>query len=132
MKCRVFVVEDHPLMRRSFIETIQRESDLTVCGEAGDVPEALAAIASLGPDLVLTDLRLKSSTGLDLIKTLQRISPALPVVATTLFDVRQAEREARAAGAAAFLAKQEGPERLITLIRSIFHPPIQEPGSAGS
>ena len=47
MKIKVFVIEDHPLMRRSLVETIQRETDLTVCGQAEDAKEALAAIMSL-------------------------------------------------------------------------------------
>ncbi len=117
IKNRVFVIEDHPLMRRSIVEAIEREADLTVCGQAEDAKEAFAAIVSLRPDIVLTDLQLKSSNGLDLIKDLRAHAPALPVIATTMFDVRRAERLARAAGAAAFVAKQDGPGRLIEVVR---------------
>ena len=95
-KRRIFVVEDHPLMRRSIVEAILREPDLTVCGQAEDVPEVLTVV-SLQPDVVLTDLQLKSSSGLDLIKALRERLPALPIVATTMFDVRRNERLARAA-----------------------------------
>lgn len=116
MKRRVFVIEDHPLMRRSIVEALERESDLTVCGEAADVQEAIAAIESLQPDLVLTDIQLKSSSGLDLIKALHAQTPALPIVATTMFDVRRTERLARAAGASGFASKQDGPEKLIAII----------------
>ncbi len=75
-------------MRQSIIGALERETDLTVCGEAADVQEAIAAIAALHPDLVLTDIQLKSSSGLDLIKALHAQTPALPIVATTMFDVR--------------------------------------------
>ena len=119
MKNRVFVIEDHPLMRRSIVEAIERETDLTVCGQAEDVQEALAAIESLRPDIVLTDLQLKSSSGLELIKSLREHAPALPIIATTMFDVRRNERLARAAGASGFVAKQDGPEKLVAAVHDV-------------
>lgn len=114
---RVFVVEDHPLMRRSLVEAIEREPDLTVCGQAEDAQEAFAAVVSMRPDLVLTDIQLKSSSGLDFIKAIRTHAPALPIVATTMFDVRRTERLARSAGASSFVAKQDGPGRLIEVVR---------------
>ena len=116
---RVLVVDDHPLMRRSLVEALEREPDFIVCGQAGDVPEGLAAVASLLPDVVLTDLQLKTSSGLDPIRQMQTNMPGLPVVATTMFDVHRNERLARAAGAAAFSAKQDGPEKLIATLRQV-------------
>ena len=118
LKHRVFVVEDHALMRRSIVEAIEREADLTVCGQADDVPE-VPAIVSFQPDLVLTDIQLKSSSGLDLVKALRTRMPALPIVATTMFDARRTERLARAAGATDFISKEEGPDRLIAVIRRV-------------
>lgn len=103
-------------MRQSIVGALERETDLTVCGEAEDAREAIEAIASLHPDLVLTDIQLKSSSGLDLIKSLHAQTPALPIVATTMFDVRRTERLARAAGASGFASKQDGPEKLIAII----------------
>ncbi len=119
MKNRVFVIEDHPLMRRSIVEAIEREADLAVCGQAEDAQEAFDAIVSSRPDVVLTDIQLKSSSGLDLIKALHARSPALPVVATTMFDVRRSERLARAAGAVGFVSKQDGPEKLIATVHEV-------------
>lgn len=107
------------LMRRSIIEAIEREPDLAVCGQAEDAQEALAAILSLQPDLVLADIQLKSSSGLDLIKALRAQSPGIPVVATTMFNVNQNKRLARAAGAAGFVSKQDGPDRLLATIREV-------------
>jgi DNA-binding NarL/FixJ family response regulator len=116
LKRRVFVIEDHPLMRRSIVEAIERESDLSVCGQAEDAQEAFPAIMSALPDIVLTDIQLKSSSGLDLIKSLRAQSPTLPIIATTMFDVRRTERLARAAGASSFVAKQDGPEKLVATV----------------
>lgn len=118
-KSKVFVVEDHPLMRRSLVEAIERDADLTVCGQAESAQEALAAIASLQPDIVLTDLQLKSSSGLDLIKALRMQAHGLPIIATTMFDVRRNERLARAAGASAFFAKQDGPDKLVAAVHDL-------------
>ncbi len=116
MKHRIFVVEDYALMRRSIVAALERELDLTVCGEAQDSPEALSAILASSPDLVLTDIQLKSSNGLDLIKALRAQSPALPIIATTMFDVRCTERLARLAGASGFVSKHDGPEKLIAVV----------------
>lgn len=108
-------------MRRSLVEAIEREPDLTVCGQAEtapDVPDVLSA----RPDAVLTDIQLKSSSGLDLIKALRDRLPDLPIVATTMFDVRRNERLAQAAGASGFISKQEGPDRLVAMIRAVLKP----------
>lgn len=119
LKRQIFVVEDHMLMRRSIVEAIEREPDLTVCGQAEDAQEALAAIALLKPDVVLTDIQLKSSSGLDLINALCAQSLAIPVIATTMFNVNQNRRLARAAGAAGFVSKQDGPDRMVATIREV-------------
>lgn len=119
LKRRVFVIEDHALMRRSIVEAIERESDLSVCGQAEDAQEAFPAIMSALPDVVLTDIQLKSSSGLDLIKSLRAQSLTLPIIATTMFDVRRTERLARAAGASGFASKQDGPEKLIATVLEV-------------
>lgn len=116
-KSRVYVIEDHPLMRRSLVDAIDRETDLMVCGEAENAEEAFVAVMSVRPDIVLTDIQLKSSSGLEFIKAIRAHAPELPVVATTMFDVQRTERLARAAGASAFVAKQDGPGKLIEVVR---------------
>jgi DNA-binding NarL/FixJ family response regulator len=126
-KHRVFVIDDHGLMRRSIVDALEREPDLAVCGQAEDAPEGLAAIATLRPDLVLTDLQLKSTSGLDLIRQLHAQSPALPVVASTMFNLRRSQRLAFAAGAAGFTSKQEGPEKLIATVRKVLNTIQRQP-----
>lgn len=119
MKMSVFVVEDHPAVRQGIVEIINREADLTACGEAEDAQPALTAIEATMPHLVLVDIQLKSSSGLDLIRALHERFPALPVVAMTMFDPVRYEKQARAAGATAFLVKQEGVEKMLGIIRSV-------------
>ena len=117
VKKKVFVVEDQAAVREGIVESLNRETDLRVCGEADDLQPALTAIQAAQPDLVLTDLQLKSSLGLDLIRELRRLYPTLPVVAMTMFDPIGYEKQARASGATGFAVKQEGAGKLIEVIR---------------
>jgi DNA-binding NarL/FixJ family response regulator len=119
MKLKVFIVEDHPAVRHGIVETINREDNLCVCGEADDAQPALAAIASAPPDMVLVDIQLKSSNGLELIRALHERFTSLPVIAMTMFDPVRYEREARAAGATAFIVKQEGADKMLEIIRNV-------------
>jgi DNA-binding NarL/FixJ family response regulator len=119
MKMNVFIVEDHPAIRQGIVETINREADLSVCGEADDVQPALTAIEAAPPQLVLVDIQLKSSSGLDLIRVLHERFPALPIIAMTMFDPVRYEKEARAAGARAFIVKQEGAEKMVEIVRHV-------------
>lgn len=116
-RSRIFVVEDHALMRRSIVRALERESGFVVCGQSDDVPDALAAIDSLNPDLVLTDLELKGSSGFDLIRALSNRKSCPRVVAISMFDVLANERRALAAGACSFVAKQHGPGPLVDAVR---------------
>ena len=120
---RVFVVDDHHLMRRSLVDAITRDPRLTVCGQAEDAPAALVAIAALRPDLIVTDIELKDSSGLDLIKTLRMQSPALPIVAASMFELTRTSQLARLAGATEFIAKQHGPKRLVSLLHAVLQTP---------
>ena len=116
---KVFIVEDHPAVRQGIVETINREATLCVCGEADDVQPALASIEATMPDLVLADIQLKSSNGLDLIRALRARFPSLPVIAMTMFDPVRYEKQARATGAVAFIVKQEGADKMMEIIRDV-------------
>ena len=70
-KARVFLVDDHPLVREHLTALIQQEADLEVCEEAADAPSALTLIHQRNPDLVILDISLKRSHGLDLLKDLK-------------------------------------------------------------
>ncbi len=116
VKKRIFIVEDHPATRQGIVETLNRQANLIVCGEADDVVTALTAIEAAVPDLVLTDIQLKSSDGIELVRKLRRLHPALPVVTMTIFNSVHNEQQARAAGANGFVDKQEGAEKMVQAI----------------
>src|SRR4029077_12024907 len=85
-KHRIFVVDDHPLVRESLCNLLNQQIDLTVCGEAEDAPRALAGIQSLTPEVAIVDLSLKSGSGLDLIKDLKVHCPKVAVVVLSMHD----------------------------------------------
>ncbi|HOS41817.1 MAG TPA: response regulator transcription factor, partial [Spirochaetota bacterium] len=68
---RILIVDDHPLICRGLAQVIDQEGDLRVCGDAGDINDAMKKIESLAPDLVVVDISLKSSSGIDLIKAVR-------------------------------------------------------------
>src|SRR5579863_6637247 len=69
-KIRILVADDHPVVRGGLIRFIERQSNLSCCGEAGTAAEVQAGIAALRPDLVILDLRLHDTDGMELIKSL--------------------------------------------------------------
>src|SRR5512140_1614032 len=74
-RARILIVDDHPMIRERLSELIQREKDLAVCGEAEECSTALMAVEKLNPDLVIVDLTLKNSHGMDLLKDLRVRNP---------------------------------------------------------
>jgi DNA-binding NarL/FixJ family response regulator len=118
-KTRVFLVDDHPLVREWLTQLIQRESDLTISGEAEDTQDALNKIDEARPDIVIADISLKSTHGLELVKDLQVRYPALPVLILSMHDESlYAERVLRA-GAKGYITKQEATKKILLAIRQV-------------
>ena len=118
---KILLVDDHPLMRRGQADLLGREPDLVVCGEAGTAREAMAAIAKLSPDLVLTDMALPDKDGLELIKDIQALHPGLPVLAMSMQDESLSAARVLRAGGRGYIMKAEGPERLAIAIRDVLN-----------
>jgi DNA-binding NarL/FixJ family response regulator len=116
---RVFILDDHPMMRQGLCQLIEAEPDLSVCGEAETAGNAFEAIAALKPDLVLADISLPDKNGLELIKDVQSITPGLPVLVISMHDESlYAERVLRAGGRG-YIMKQEGGKKLMQAIRQV-------------
>ena len=116
---RVFIVEDHPVFREGLVQIINGESDLTVCGEAGDAEQALEAIARLKPDLVLVDISLPGKSGLELIKNLRARNGGAKLLVLSMHDeALYADRVLRAGGDG-YVMKQEDPEEVVHAIRDV-------------
>lgn len=118
-RTRIVLVDDHPMVRERLAEVINREADLVVCGEAEDRGGALDVIAREKPGLVIVDLTLKRSNGLDLIKDLQVMHPELRILVVSMQDESlYAERVIRA-GAHGYITKQEATRNILKAIRHV-------------
>jgi DNA-binding NarL/FixJ family response regulator len=116
---RVFLVEDHPVTREGFAQLIDRQGDLQVCGHAGTASKAMAGIDALRPDLVVADLSLSGSGGLELIKSLKAQRPGLPVLVLSAHDeALYAERSLRA-GAKGYVMKHTPTLEVMAAIRRV-------------
>jgi DNA-binding NarL/FixJ family response regulator len=114
---RIYIVDDHPLMRRGYRSLLEAEADLRVCGEAGTVGEALAAIPHSSADLVIVDITLGDQSGLDLIRHLLASQPDLPILVVSMHDeVLYGERVLRA-GARGYLTKGVTDGDLVATVR---------------
>lgn len=116
---RVLLVEDHPIVRQGLTELIEQEPDLSVCGVAASVPEALQAIAAEQPDIALVDLSLQDTSGIELIKDIKARQPQLPVLVLSMHDETLYAERALRAGARGYIMKEEATERVMTAIRKV-------------
>lgn len=118
-KSKVLLVDDHPIIRQGLSQMINHEPDLAVCGEAESVREALEVIASTGPDIVIVDISLKGSSGIDLIKDIKVRHPKLPALVLSMHDESlYAERVLRA-GARGYIMKQDPSDKVLAGIRRV-------------
>src|SRR4030095_6051776 len=85
-KKRILLVDDHAVVRFGIAQLINREPDLMVCGEEEDASKALDAIARLQPDLVIADISLKDSSGLELMRNIKAQYSGLPVLVVSASD----------------------------------------------
>lgn len=116
---KVFLVDDHPIVRRGLTQVIDPTEDLTVCGEAENAASALRGIAQAGPDIVVVDLALESGDGLELIKSIRSQFGSLPILVLTMHDEPFYAERALKAGAQGFLTKQEASEEVVDAIYRI-------------
>jgi DNA-binding NarL/FixJ family response regulator len=119
MSANVLIVDDHPVMPEVLRTLISCEHDLTICGEAGTARQALDAVTNLKPDLVLADITLPGRSGIELIKDIRALQPAVLILVISIHDeLLYAERVLRA-GARGYIMKQESGPRMIQAIRQV-------------
>src|SRR5262249_11230605 len=115
----ILVVDDHPIVRQGLSDLINRQPDLTCCGEGGNLLEAQKAILEFKPDLLLLDLRLGSADGLEAIKGIKAQFPNLPVLVISQFDEAIYGERALRAGASGYVMKEQASEELIRAVRCV-------------
>jgi DNA-binding NarL/FixJ family response regulator len=116
---RVFLVDDHPLVREWLAGLIRPQPDLELCGTADDAASALASLAQIRADVVVVDLSLEGNSGLDLIRDLRAFQPQAKVLVLSMHEEAHYAERALRAGARGYIMKRESTDRIIDAIRQV-------------
>ena len=119
VKKKIFIVDDHPIVRQGLALLINRELDLDVCGDAEEGNSALRRIEEMKPDLIVLDISLNGPDGLDVLKSIRARVANLPVLVLSMLDEMLYAERALSAGANGYIMKQEATERVLVAIRRI-------------
>jgi DNA-binding NarL/FixJ family response regulator len=118
-KNRVFLVDDHAMFREGLRQLIERDPDIVVCGDAADGETALESIRTTHPDLVIVDISLGGTSGIDLIKAIKSEYEDLPVLVVSMHDESLYAERALRAGAMGFVMKHEPSKTVKSAIRKV-------------
>lgn len=119
MPIRIFLIDDHPIVREGMERMIAREADLEVCGESDGGSDTLDKLIAADPQVVVLDLSLSHSSGFDLIHLIQNQLPKTAIIVLSMHDENlYAERTLRA-GASGYIMKQEAPAKVLGAIRKV-------------
>lgn len=118
-KTRILLVDDHAVVRFGISQLINRQPDMAVCGEEEDASKAMGAIENLKPDMVIADISLKDSSGLELVRNIKAQHQNLPVLIVSAHDESIYAEIAFRAGALGYLMKEEALEKVITAVRRV-------------
>jgi DNA-binding NarL/FixJ family response regulator len=123
-KKRIFIVDDHTLVREWLSTLINQQSDLKVCGEASSSAEALKLIGSAKPHIAIVDVSMEGGSGIELIKNIKAICPVLPEVAIIVLSMHDEQlygERALRAGARGFVMKREATKNVLKAIRCVLN-----------
>ena len=118
-KRRIFLVDDHPLVREGLANLINGQDDLIVCGEAEDSAQAIVGIVKTRPDVALIDISLKNESGLELVKDLQSQFPLVALIVLSMHDEALYAERALRAGARGYVMKRETTKSVLASIRRV-------------
>jgi DNA-binding NarL/FixJ family response regulator len=119
IKKKILVVEDHPIFRLGLSELINQEPDLQVCGEAKDAATAWHTIERLQPDLIIADITLENSDGIELTKEIHKRYRHIPVLILSMHDEFLYAERALHAGARGYIMKQEAMGSVVEAIHQV-------------
>jgi DNA-binding NarL/FixJ family response regulator len=118
-KTRIFLVDDHPIVRMGLAQLINQESGFVVCGEAENSKKALIGIAEQIPDIVIVDISLGDGDGIELIKSTRLNHPEIKFLVLSIHDEDVYAERALSAGAGGYIMKHEAAETVIAAIRKV-------------
>jgi two-component system, NarL family, response regulator DevR len=119
MPVRVYLLDDHEIVRRGLRELLEREDDIEVVGESGSALEATRRIPALRPDVALLDARLPDGSGINTCRDVRSIDPSIAALIITSYDDEQALAHAVAAGAAGYVLKDVRGNALVASVRRV-------------
>ena len=110
---RVLLSDDHPIVRRGVRTILESSGEYEVCGEAGDGTETVEKVSELHPDIVITDISMNPTNGLEVTQLLRESAPEVKVLILTMHDSIEMLRAAALAGASGYLLKSDAEELLV-------------------
>lgn len=119
-KCKVLIVDDHPIIRQGLAGVLGQEPDIDVSDGGDNVAEAIMLVKSLQPDIVVVDISLKNGSGIDLITQINRYDKRIKTVVWSAFDETVYADRAIQAGAMGYVNKQASVDVLVSAIRRVF------------
>ena len=119
MNKTVVIVEDDPALRQQFLQILATAPDIRCVGAFASAEEALKAIPSKSPDVVLMDIKLPGMSGIDCVAKLKRTVPSLQIIMVTVFEDSERIFRALKAGASGYLVKSRPPDQLLEAIRDV-------------
>ena len=118
-KCRIVLVDDHPIVRGGLAQMMSQQPDLEVCGEAESAEQALEVIAGLRPDLAIVDIFMEGTNGIELTKMLRSRYPDMPVLILSMHDEALYAERALRAGALGYVMKHEASRNIMDAVRTV-------------
>src|SRR2546423_3326946 len=114
---KIILVDDHPVLRKGLVRLIDAKDEFVVCGEASSAPDAMALIRQLKPDLVIVDIGLPGTSGIELTKTIRSEFPKLPVLILSMHEEALYATRALRAGAMGYVVKQDAIDNIASALR---------------
>jgi DNA-binding NarL/FixJ family response regulator len=118
-KSKILLVDDHPLVREWLANLINQQSDLQVCGEASNAPEALELVGTAKPDIAIVDISLEGGSGIELIKNIKALHPGVMVIVLSMHDEMLYAERALRAGARGYIMKREATKKVLHAVRCV-------------
>ncbi len=131
-KKKIYIVDDHPLMRKGMAMTLENSVEFTVCGQSESAEEALGEIPDLKPDACVVDISLPGMNGIELVKNLLAQMPDLKILVVSRHDEELYAERAIRAGAKGYLMKLEAGEVLVSAVRQVINGSIYLSDKIGS